>query len=307
MAWTDIHGHALAKRIWQAHLAADTVSNAYLLAGPEGIGKRLLAREMAKALNCPGVADRPCDRCATCAQITKQIHPDVHWLGPEGIAGSIKLEAVRQVLGRIALRPFSVRYQVVIIDGAERMTEEAANSLLKSLEEPPAHTRFLLLSAQRSRCLPTIVSRCQLIRCQRLSPEAVETILISRTGCDAATASAIARLAGGSAAHAVALVGRWPAYQRLLDRLNAQHQSTVWLETPLPDTRDEVQHLLDGMTLWLRDVTVDSEGAVRVDRDRCVETAVELVRLRESLEQFVSPRLVAALAREHWLALLSPS
>jgi DNA polymerase-3 subunit delta' len=125
---------------------------------------------MAKALNClaPSAQDRPCDACIPCRHIARHIHPDVHWLSPGGSSDQVKIDAVRQVLGRIALRPFSGRYQAVLLDGAHRLTEEAANSLLKSLEEPPAHTRFVLTTSQLSRCLPTITSRCQLVRFHRL-------------------------------------------------------------------------------------------------------------------------------------------
>ena len=319
MAWEEIYGQDLAKRIWRSHLAAHRVCSAYLLDGPEGVGKRLLAREMAKALNCLAHDTQPCDACSSCAQITKQLHPDVHWLHPEGTAGLIKIDAVRRVLGRIALRPFSGRYQVVVVDGAERLTEEAANSLLKSLEEPPVHARFLLLTSQRAGCLPTIVSRCQVIRCQHLTTDAVETILRSAQRCDPARVGVIAHLADGSAARALELLDRWPAYERLLEQLGSDDWSS-WLELELPATRDAVQQLLDGMTAWLRDVAVVSVGppawiahrtaeeplrrvAERVDLHRCLETAFELMTLRDSLDQFVSPRLVAAVAREAWLDL----
>lgn len=322
MGWDDIKGQELAKRVLLEHLAAGTVANAYLLAGPDGVGKRLLAHEMAKALNCTGEGPRPCGVCPSCGQIARQTHPDVHWVQPEGAAGLIRIDEIRRVLGRVALRPFSGRYQVVIIDPAERITEEAANSLLKTLEEPSAHTCFLLLTPQLSRCLPTIVSRCQAIRCRRLSPEMVQTILRKAGACAEDDAPTIAHLAGGSAARAMELAGRWTAHQALLRRFS-DDRPAAWLEGPLPETRDETQQLLEGMLAWLRDVAVAATAdlawvaqrdagaalmrqASRIDPARCVETALELVGLTESLERFVSPRLVATLAREHWLALVTP-
>jgi DNA polymerase-3 subunit delta' len=333
MAWVDILGHEGTKRVLQAHLASDRIASAYLLVGPEGIGKRLLAHEMAKALNCaaPQPWDRPCDRCAACQHIAKQIHPDVHCLSPGGASEQIKIEAVRQVLGRIALRPFSGRYQVVIIDGAHRLTEEAGNSVLKSLEEPTAHTRFILTTSQLSRCLPTVVSRCQLLRCHRLSTDHVERILASQEpSCDGALRSVIARLANGCAQEALALSQRWNTQQQWVERFgqtaptesraSGASRGIDWLEVPLPETRQEVEQFLDSLTAWLRDVAVTSAGqpartahqrhaqaiqghAQRIDLDRCVETVLALIDLRESLAQFVSPRLVAALAREEWLKL----
>ena len=321
MAWRDVLGQELPKKILQTHLRTGRVANAYLLAGPEGVGKRRLALEMAKALNCAEGGIEPCERCSTCAQIQRGTHPDVHVMSPGGASDQIKIDEVRHLIGRLALRPFNARVQVALLDGAERLTEEAANSLLKALEEPSARARFLLTTSQPSHCLPTIVSRCQLIRCEPLPHEVVARILVEGHGCDPAVAGAVARLAQGSAAAAVALAGRWAAYQETISRF-ASSKPSAWVEQPLPETREDVTQLLEGMMGWLRDLAVtavaDPGGiahsahvdaltrqAQAVDVDRCLETALELVALRESVkEQFVSPKLVASLARERWLDLI---
>ena len=321
MAWDAILGQEFAKRILQAHLADGRVAHAYLLAGPDGVGKRLVALEMAKALNCAASGSRPpgspstramagCDACSTCLQINRGGHPDVHVLSPAGASEAIRIDAIRQLLGRIALRPFNAAFQVAIIDGAERLTEEAANSVLKALEEPPAHTRFVLTTSRLSDCLPTVVSRCQLVRCQPLPLETIMRILIERASCAADTARAIAALARGSASKALELAGRWEAREEIAARL-ASPRASVWVEQPLPETRQEVGHLLEEMSARLRDLAVAAAGlpapaAQAVDADRCLETALELISLRESLDQFVSPRLVASLAREKWMDLNAP-
>ena len=322
MSWTDIYGQDDAKRLLQAHLKAQEVPGGYLFVGPEGVGKRKLALEMAKALNCT-TADgrRPCDACPTCLQISKGGHPDVHLLLPGGASDQVKIEAVRQLLGRFALRPFNAAVQVALIDGAHRLTEEAANALLKALEEPSRSARFLLTTSRLADCLPTIVSRCQLVRCGPLPTDVVARLLVDLHGCDSRTAEAASRLSAGSASRALELAERWDAYQRTLARLGAEQPEIEWLEKGLPETRQELALLLEDMTAWLRDVALVASGspqplahaghagilrkqAAAVDADRCVDTAFELMSLRESLEQFVSPRLVAALAREKWLSLL---
>ena len=320
MTWNTVIGHESVKRLWQAHLDSGRIPNAYLLAGPDGIGKRRLALELAKALNCTAESARPCDQCMVCSQMARQAHPDLHVLSPGGASDQIKIEEMRQLIGRVALRPFGARMQVAIIDGAERFTEEAANSFLKVLEEPSSRTRFVLLTAQLSHCLPTIVSRCQLLRCRPLPDEAIRRILVEQRDCAPQAADAIARLAGGSASAALELAARWDAYRRTVDRFATAH-AVAWLTQPLPDTRQDVMQLVEIMMAWLRDVAVTAstgdparaahpmhEAALRrqastVDLDRCVETALALVELRESVERFVSPRLVAAMARERWLAL----
>jgi len=305
MAWDDILGQEFAKRILSAHLAAHTTADAYLFAGPEGVGKRLLALELAKALNCTAEGSRPCDACVTCHQITKGIHPDVHRVTPSGASNQIKMDDIRQVLERISLRPYSARVQVAILEQAERLNEEAANSLLKSLEEPTAFTCFLLTTDQLSHCLPTIVSRCQILRCPPLPRETVRRILVDRHGCDSRTAETAVRLSQGGVSRAMELAGRWSDYERLLSRL-ANFDTSRWMETPLPESRQDVTQLLDGMVVQLRDGAAAAVGdaARQADVDRWVETAFDVIALRESLEQFVSPRLVASLAREKWLALV---
>ena len=321
MAWSDIAGQDFAKRLLQTHLASGQVANAYLLIGSEGVGKRRLAIEFAKALNCEGSSSRPCDACPVCRQIMRATHPDLHLIVPGGASDQIKIEQIRHLIGRVSLRPYSATIQVAIIDGAERLTEEAANSLLKILEEPPAHTRFLLTATQVCACLPTIVSRCQLVRCEPLRAELVTQILLQGAHCEPRLAETIARLAGGSAARAIALAGRWAAYEAATSRL-ASESPAAWFERPLPETRDEVAQLIDGMLGWVRDLalaTVDGTDRIAhaqhasvigrqargIEPDRCFALAQELLALHNSLEQFVSPRLVANLAREHWLSLRS--
>lgn len=317
MSWHDVVGQEFAVRMLRAHVASGSVPNAYLLAGPEGVGKRRLALELAKALTCTG-AEPPCDACQTCGQMMRGVHPDLHRLVPSGASQQIHIEDVRGVLGRLALRPFSARVQVVILEEADRLTEEAANSLLKSLEEPRG-AHFVLTSSHPSACLPTIASRCQFVRCASLPAQAIDEVLRRVQRLQPEVAVMIARLSGGSATRALTLAQDWQAYGKILTRL-VQTSSRPWMEEPLPDSREGVTQLLDGMIAWLRDVAMSASGradaidhvaladtlraqAQAVEIDRCVETAFALATLRQSLERFVSPRLVASLAREQWLSL----
>ncbi|PIQ84049.1 MAG: DNA polymerase III subunit delta' [Candidatus Omnitrophica bacterium CG11_big_fil_rev_8_21_14_0_20_63_9] len=322
MAWSDVRGHELTKRVLQAQLAAGRVPNAYLFAGPEGIGKRRLALEMAKAMNCLSDGSRPCDACTTCKQFAREAHPDLHLVVPSGASEQIKIDDVRQVIGRVQLRPFNARLQVAVIDGADRLTDEAANSLLKVLEEPPAGARFLLTTSRLAFCLPTITSRCQILRCMPLSSPDVQSLLVEQ-GVDQATAASVAPLAGGSVKAAQELLERWEDRRRIASRL-AGPPIAGWFEQPLPETRQDVAELLEEMTAWLRDLAVigaagpshaahrdHAETLVRqsraIDVERCVQTAMELVELRESLQRYANPRVVASLAREKWLSLVGTS
>jgi DNA polymerase-3 subunit delta' len=336
MSWDDVFGHDAVKRLWRAHLAQGRVAPAYLLVGPEGIGKRRLALELAKAINCPstmlgtepdareGFRAEACDACTSCRQIGRHAHPDVHLVSPEGSSGQIRLERVQELLGRLALRPYSGRAQVAILDGADCLTDESANALLKALEEPPGRTCFVLLASQLARCLPTIISRCQLIRAVPLPAATVERLLREHAQVPAEAAAAASRQSGGSVARAKALIEGWPLRSQRLARL--AHGTLIdWVQELGTETRQEVLDWLDTMAEWLRDLAVVSAGgrqalrlpeheaalrrqAQHLSPQRCAEALMELLALRESVEQFVSPRLASALARETWLSLVeSPS
>jgi len=322
MAWTDIQGQPLAVRILATHCRRGRVAPAYLFAGPDGVGKRLVARELAKALNCQRALagepeHAPCDACDACRRIVRGQHPDVHQLAPEGDSASIRIDAVRALLGRVGLRPFMANIQVAILDCADRLTDEAGNSLLKTLEEPPTWTRFVLLTSQPSRCLPTICSRCQPIRFQRLPLDVLEALL-TRQGLDAAAVSSISRVAQGSLSRAAELAQARDDHAATVEQLSGD-DAQLWAQWTGPTDRDALGRWLRGSIGWLRDVMVAAAGeddaierataaeAIRRQARRagpraCARTAMRLVALQESLEQMANPRLVAALLREEWLA-----
>jgi len=323
MAWTDIRGQSLALRILQGHLESGCIAPAYLFVGPEGVGKHMAAVEMAKALNCDKVPRGPCGACESCRRIARRVHPDLHELTSQGASEAIRIDEVWQVLGQVALRPFMGRWGVVILDGADRLTEEAGNLLLKTLEEPPSQARFFLITAKPFDCLPTIVSRCQAIRFHRLSDSVIEEFLVSARQCDRTVTRQVSRLAQGSLSQAIALATRWDTYRALVSQFGST-SSTPWLEWTVPNDRKELTVWLAASIAWLRDVAVasvadesllnhcDAAAAIRrqaqgVDRERCLETAARFIELWASLEQFVSPRLVGTLMREHWLELLKSS
>jgi len=303
------------------HARQGRIPSAYLLAGPEGVGKQCAALEMAKALNCeqPGEAGS-CDACRTCRQIQRMVYPDVHRVTPSA-SGAIRIDELRQAFERIGLRPFAGRFQVGILDGADRLTEEAANSLLKTLEEPPTWSRFVLTTTEPSQCLPTIVSRCQVIRFQRLTASIIDAWLREQRQVDPETARVVSRLAQGSFARASELVEGWADHQARLAQLSAR-DAQPWLAWESPSDRQELAEWVGAAVSWLRDVALsavshdlpiqhaDAAGAIHtqargLDPERCASTAMRLVALRESLEQMANPRAVSALFREEWLKLLN--
>lgn len=182
-------------------LAADKVAQAYLFDGPLGVGKRTTALALAAALNCE---EDPagCGRCGSCDKIARDLHPDVIGVVPDG--AQIKIEQVRAVTARLAYAPHEGKTRVIVIDEAERLNASASNAMLKSLEEPRPHTRFVLVSSAPHRLLPTIRSRCQSVRFAPLDARTLVGLLRARGA--GAEAEEAALIADGSPGRALALL-----------------------------------------------------------------------------------------------------
>ncbi len=194
MAFKDVVGHRRPIQILQKEIKGGRVHHAYLFTGMEGIGKRLVALNMAKALNCINQEGEACDHCNSCVRMDKGLHPDLIMIAPEG--ETIKIQQVRDLQREVAFKPYEARCRVIIVDGAERMTREAANAFLKTLEEPPPWTTIILLATNVEALPPTISSRCQRIRFNPLHQEEVRQILAHHLSEN--DAYVLASLAGGS-------------------------------------------------------------------------------------------------------------
>jgi DNA polymerase III subunit delta' len=201
MAFSDVLGQERAKRFLRRLLDLEKIPHAILLSGMEGVGKAALAREFARLLNClnPQHGDS-CARCASCLKMRDGHHPDLVWVKSEGT--SIKLDQIRDLKQRLAFRPFEGKWRVVVIEDAHELREEAGNSLLKLLEEPPKQNLFLLTTLEPQMLLPTIVSRCCHVRLQPLEESWIERYLTEKHGLVPTQAQQLAALAEGSLARA---------------------------------------------------------------------------------------------------------
>ncbi len=171
--FAEVVGQERAIGILRAALANQRLHHALLFTGPAGVGKRTAALALASALDCELAPGEGCGRCSTCTRIADGIHPDVITLAREGAAQIVPIETVRaQVVAAVGLPPHEARERVFLIDEATALQPAAANALLKTLEEPPARTRFVLMTVAPDQLLPTIRSRCQRVAFAPLAAEA---------------------------------------------------------------------------------------------------------------------------------------
>jgi len=211
MLFADILGQDRAilhlRRAW----AGGRLAQAYCFHGPSGVGKRGAALALARAVNClaneacgiDGAIQDACGACAACRKITSGVHPDVIEVRPEGKT-VITIDQIRVVAMRAALHSYEGKSKVFVLDPADLLQEPAANALLKTLEEPSKRTLFILLTASPGALLPTLLSRCQGVRFDRLGEVFLRAIL-EKHGRSPEEAAAAATLADGSAERALAL------------------------------------------------------------------------------------------------------
>jgi DNA polymerase-3 subunit delta' len=198
-------GQPAAVRQASAMIAAG-LPHALLLVGPRSVGKTTLAVDLAASLLCTAgdPAVRPCRGCRACRLVDAGHHPDVHRLAPDGAGGMIGIDAVRALITELALLAAEGGERVAIIESAHRLTDDAQNALLKTLEEPPSGVTLILCAEDEDRLLPTIHSRAARIRLGTLSPRNIEGLLVERGDADAPLANRLARLAEGRPGLAIA-------------------------------------------------------------------------------------------------------
>lgn len=337
MPFSQILGHRRLLALLSRALVNDTLPQSLLFAGTRGVGKRRTAVALAEAINClQPVANATlprdaCGTCSSCRRIARGVHPDVPIVEP-GDMGEIKIDQVRDVIDRAGYRPFEGRRRVVILDEADSMRPEAQSALLKTLEEPPSASVFVLVSATPDSLLPTVLSRCQRLRFGELSVDDVAQALVRDHEYDEKEARAAAADSGGSLGQALLAASADVAEARdmahlLLERAARMSDPSRRIElarevtpsggkmTPAAE-REQLSACLRAMASLLRDIGLlgaQGESAVLANADlapqlraiagafegdRAVRAYASVDQALTALERNASPKIVA-----DWLVL----
>jgi DNA polymerase-3 subunit delta' len=293
MSFNKVIGQELAAGLLKKAIEEKRLAHAYLFIGPEGVGKSLLAKVFAKALNCEKGGAEPCGECVSCRKIEGNIHPDAVILSPEGKSSQIGIDAIRKIEGTMSLKPYEGRTKVFTIDGADKMTEEAANSLLKTLEEPPKDTVLVLLASNMFKLQPTIVSRCQKVLFHPLGERAIMKVLIERYGLDDKKAACVSRFSEGRLGRAIeVLEGEALARRnRIVDEFLTPKQfgyEDTWL---YGEPREKINETLNALAVYFRDLLVfnlSKDQGLLVNLDKAADIERDAARYpAERLERII--------------------
>lgn len=261
LSFQDILGHDMIKEHFQKAIETKKISHAYILAGEAGMGRKSLANAFALTLLCEKGKSSPCMECHACKQVLSGNHPDLIYLHHEKPA-SIGVDDIRkQINDTMMIRPYSSYYKVYIVDEAEKMTVQAQNALLKTIEEPPSYAVILLLTTNPEAFLPTVLSRCVQLKLRPLPDFVVKSYLTESMGISSANAELYAAFSRGNLGKAIKLADSEKfrfMYEEVLHLLKYIKDMDIselldYIRKLKEDNLD-IYECLDFMQIWYRDV-----------------------------------------------------
>lgn len=294
----QIIGHESIIQHLQNAIAARKVSHAYIIHGEEGMGKKLLASTFAKTLQCEEGGIIPCNRCKSCMQAETGNHPDIIRVTHEKV--SIGVEDIRlQLNADIQVKPYNSPYKVYIIDDADKLTEQAQNALLKTVEDPPEYAVILLLVSNISVILPTILSRCVVLNLKTVDKQAIKEFLMEQHQVPDYMAEVAATFSGGNVGKAIKYASS-EDFERVktnvlhilkyIDDMEL-HEIVSGLKM-LTASKNNIEDYIDLMVLWYRDVlmfkaTMDPDLLLYREEMSFIKNQAS-IRSYEGLEKIIS-------------------
>jgi DNA polymerase-3 subunit delta' len=276
MSFQDIKGHTKPIGILKSYLKDFLLDGSYLFIGPEGIGKKLVAKTLSKALNCEVHTLDSCDNCPACLKIDKNQHPDVYMIdsstpivktfeqassySDRADSDAIRINHIRQLQKNIVLKPYEGKKKVFIIDNAHNLTPDASNAFLKILEEPPQNSLIILISAKPQLLFKTIISRCKTVRFWSLARTELKEILKKDYGLDDSMTHFLAYFCEGKMGHALRLKDT----DILRDKNRVIDEFTIFKnhssKSLAMQNRDDVRSYLNILATWFRDICLIKTG-----------------------------------------------
>ena len=294
-------GHHWAVDMLQKHIVRGTTRHAYLFTGPPGVGRRTLALHFAQALNCPTPVEAgvPCGMCRECRQIESMKHADLTVVESDSEGGILKVDQIREARKLLTLKPFQSKYRVALFLRFHEANDNAANALLKTLEEAPSYAVLILTADNPEQLLPTIVSRCEVLRLRPLSVEEIQSALETR-GLEIGRAKLIAHISGGRMGYALRLIEndallevREEKLNDLLTLLPASRVEKFSYADKLSKDKDAMRQTIMFWLSYWRDVmlrTAQAEAPLaNVDRN------VEIEDIASRMDLSASRRVVSGL------------
>ena len=266
--FTHLLGQDKAKALLREAVAQGKMSHAYLFRGPDGVGKKRAALTFAAYINCQNPSrDDSCGACVSCKKYRSANHPDLVTVQPDGAA--IKIGQIRELKKQLVFAPLEAQYRVVILEDVHTMKREAANSLLKTLEEPAEQNLLILTADQAGDILPTIISRCQVVPFMPLAGEHLAAIVRETDELDEPTAQTLASVSEGSLGRAQLLLKNdlLPFRRQIIEQVLAvQHgqsgsvEAVFRLAEKTGEQKENIHELLALLRLWFRDLILFKAG-----------------------------------------------
>jgi len=297
----NLVGNGWAVDMLKKHVTNGTTRHAYLFAGPPGLGRRSLALRFAQALNCetPTEAGIPCGQCRDCRQIAAMQYADLTIVQAEAEGGTLKVDQIREARRTLTLKPYQAKYRFALFLRFQEANDNAANALLKTLEEAPSYAVLILTADNPEQLLPTIVSRCEVLRLRPLKVEELMKELESR-GIESGRAKLIAHISGGRFGYAQRLLEDDALLEWREERLNdlqtlisaSRVEKFAYADKLARDKETMRQAVLVWRSYW-RDVMLRTAHAstplVNVDRN------VEIEDLAQRLDLPIARQVVSGL------------
>ncbi|KNF09826.1 DNA polymerase III subunit gamma/tau [Gottschalkia purinilytica] len=265
MDFNDIVGHESIINSLKNAISSNKVAHSYLFEGAKSIGKEKLAKTFAKALLCKDGDNKPCEKCSSCIKFESGNHPDFCLENPLG--DSFKKEQIESIQKDIKMMPYEGNRKVYILNNIDKMTQEAQNSFLKTLEEPPEYVTIILIVTNSHSILPTILSRCQIIKFAPISNDKVEKALVDIYKIEREEARFLSSFSNGIIGKAINLYQN-EGFKKLREEVITVIDTTLSgdkfkifsLSEFFDENKENIEDILDMMLMWFRDMLIYKEA-----------------------------------------------